>query len=417
MVSIHQKKYLNIYDYLIIALLTLLGFGIIGGAYSPIRIAVLLLVPAILFGVRKIALSRILKYATAFLFFFFLYALISFFWTLDQTQGAKELIYYLLYIILSFEMVFFSRKAKWPLNSICMGWIGAVLITLPTAFQELIFDKHLSLSLLDSDTMINIGEGIVRQKIFASATFGNYNGYVTFLAFALPFLYAYSLSRKSINSLFLSFSVVIIVSGIILVNASRGGVLSSFMLAAIAFIFTYKKSMVYHRSLIFFIYISIAVSLFLYFSIIGAQLMTKLNVVSMIGDESRSSLASSSLQILSSSDFMGTGVGSLVVAFMNFGNIDIYIPHNFFIELLVQYGVIVAGFFLVILVQLFVAGWISNNEIVRFTVMSGLATLPIVGVINSGYWLSPIYWAFFASLFAMVDYREHHSRHDSRPSM
>ena len=150
-----------------------------------------------------------------------------------------------------FFLVYLSFNANCPYHSIIKGWLIAFLFSAIIAICEILFDIHLPMNIYESDLLLNSG-GTVMQKQYASVTFGNYNGYVTFLCCALPFLFAYILTAVKIRCLLYGWLAFMLMAYILLINASRGGLLS-LLICFLAFLFFFKRTNIKYKKIIFLI--------------------------------------------------------------------------------------------------------------------------------------------------------------------
>lgn len=224
--SVLRPNQSNLYDFTVIIILGLLSFGNLGGSSTPLRlIAVPIFIFALSYSFKKVN-NRYLVELHFFLVFFLIYMFLSVIWSINYEQALKEIIYFFVHASILLSLVYFARKAAHPIKSICVGWALSVAITVPVAIIELLFDWHLPVSLHEADTMINYGEGQISQKIFASVTFGNWNGYVAFLCFSLPFLIGCAHLSRLRSTKFLSLILILFVGVIVIINASRGGVVA-----------------------------------------------------------------------------------------------------------------------------------------------------------------------------------------------
>ena len=386
-------------DVAIVVIIASLIFGVIGGMFSPIRLIALACSPFIWMEICKSSKKAIVVVLCFFLLWY-VYSLFSLCWTSSLVEGLKELCYYYCHFSLFFLIVICSSKAKFPLRSIIIGWLACLVLSFPIAFNEIINDVHLASS-LHGDFSINIGNGNVVHKKYAAVTFGNYNTYVTLICYSLPFLFAFLLFAQHFFLQLCGWILVLGTSYILVINASRAGILS-FVLLFLIFLIYYRKVKFRFKTIfifglfvvIFFILISQSEDLFM-------QLLWRIgeNGTSKdVGDDPRVVLIQQSMQLFKDSYFFGTGIGSIVTSLQKVAT-EFQIPHNLFIEILVQYGLVVFCSFIILLFCLFRRGCVSKRFEIRFVICASLLCLPIVGVINSGYLLYPELWAYFASLF------------------
>ena len=391
----------NRYDYAIILLLASLSLGIIGGAYQLVRLLAILFVPLALSSLSMSLprTSSLEKFGMLFVFCFCGYAWISLLWTSDLLVGLKEAVYFPIHTALFLELILFSKCANSPRDSLFKGWILAVFLTLPIASVELFMDKHLPMSLLQEGHMQNYGAGYGIQNVrFASVTFGNYNTYNLFLVLgSCVIATALLCCKKRLVQYF--FLTALGISGcIILLNASRGGVISMgvigslFLIALLRYPVFGKKLLLFGGGLVGGIGLA-------YFSAdLFLRLSSRLDSGGLFSDEGRVFLIIEGIKICCDTLGLGTGIGSMISVYFNRVGSGILATHNVLIELLVQYGVVIGAFFVFFVAKLFFAARKQRDFALRYLVFSGVLSLPIWGVINSVYWTLPALWAFMATL-------------------
>lgn len=387
----------NKYDIAIIVIISLLVFGVIGGMLSPIRFIALLFSPFVWMKICK-SLKKDCVAVLCFFFLWYVFSLFSLCWTSSLLEGFKELCYYYCHFSLFFLIVICCSKAKYPLHSVIIGWLAVLVLSFPIAFNEIINDVHLASS-LHGDLNINIGEGSIVHKKYAAVTFGNYNTYVTIICYSLPFIFTSLLLAKRFFLQLFGWIVILGASYILMVNASRGGILS-FVFLLLSFLFYYRKVNFKFKS-IFIIGLLVVISsiLLTHAGDLFMQILWRIEDRGFSGgDDARVLLIQLSMQLLKDSYFLGTGIGSIVTSLQMISP-EFEIPHNLFMEILAQYGFVIFSCFVILLLCLFRKGCLSKRFEIRYVICASLLSLPIVGVINSGYLLYPELWVYFASLF------------------
>lgn len=397
-----RKRKINKYDAFIFVLIASLLFGCLGGALMLVRVLTILFIPVLIFKYR-FCRDYVQKYSLVFILFY-IFCLISLLWTADIKEAWKELVYYPVHLLLFLEILVFSRFAKNPLKSISTGWLIGVGLTLVVAVWEIVTSNHLPTSMFEAeDEVVRVG-GISIERPFAAATFGNFNSYVVYICFAMPFLYYYILNnyRQVLKTIL---STIILVSSIIviLVNASRGGLLTSAVMGAIFLLMTKKSK---YKTLFV-----IALAVFAVIFIVPRMetLFLAMSLKSEGGgaftDEGRIEIWMVSLEVLANYGFIGTGIGGMAAAIKAYNPSVINITHNMFLELLVQYGVLFFIFFMVYLFKLFLQARKQKNSSIKILLYMALLAMPIYSIIDSGYLLNPIIYTALASLtvFAYIN--------------
>ena len=395
-------KAYNKYDVFIFIIISSLIFGVMGGALMPVRILGLLLSPFLFLRINR-CWDYVRKYVYIFLFFLF-FCLISLLWTIDTEQASKELFYYPTHFLLFLEILVFSRFSINPLKSLSTSWVLGVGLTLIVALWEIYTGNHLSQSVFDAeDTAMNVG-GQHLERPFASVTFGNFNGYVSYLCLAMPFIFYFILyNQNRILQVAVSVIMLFVTVAVMLVNASRGGLLTILIMAAV-FLFMTKRSP--YKTIM-----AIAVILFVVFFVLP-QKETLFFAISLRAqgeglyvDNSRLEIWANCLQVLSDYLYVGSGIGSALAALKHIDSFYTPLPHNMLIELLMQYGVLFFLMFIVYLIRLFFRGIRSKDKNIKILLLMAIVAFPAYSIIDSRYLLRPDVYIAFAcyTVFAYID--------------
>lgn len=386
------------FDYFVVIILLSSAFGNIGGSLQINRILAIIFIPQLLVHVKKY--FHCLKVYMAFSVFVIVYGIVSLMWTPSVSEGIKDIIYFIVHFLLFFEIIVFSKLAKNPLMSISSGCLTAIILTLIVAFWEIITDNHLPMSVQESNTVIHSGrEMIIRQ--FASVTFGNYNGYVTYLCFLLPFVF-YDLIplKKTIRSI-ISMVTVLLSVIVITFNASRGGILC-FTIMLIVYFYMQRKKIGFIITLMTFVLTSIFIISYFnenLFSAIAMRLIEQ-----GFEDSSRIEIWEVTFKALLETFGFGTGMGGLGPWMKSIDCNIINAPHNFFLELFAQLGVIIGLIFTVYVLKLYTKVLKIKELNIKIPVLIALVTLPIASIINSGYLFGGYLFTYFASIIVFIKY-------------
>jgi len=400
---INNKSY-NKYDFYIILLLASLSFGAIGGAYTPVRILTVLLLPSLI-SLRSVKLNKYIRSAFYFLIFFLFYSFVSLAWSPDPSEGFKAVTYDIVFILLFLELISFAYESKAPYKSLFIGWSIAIFLTGAIGMWEIFTDNHLSISTMGSDE-VKRGGGEVFLFRYASATFGNYNTYVTVICFSLPFLFYSIVSEEKQSLLTRVLSLGALLESIIVLfyNGSRGGL---FSLAIIAFVFVihiFRNKNKHTKKYSILIIALLIAAVVLYGEQLFATIAFRAAHGDLEGDESRVLLIKSAIDILWDTTGLGTGAGGLyeTMRLYNRGGVETIATHNMYIELLAQYGLIVFVWFSLFIIELFKKSYRSTNEHLRMVCQMAFWAMPTTMVINSLYLLRTEIWCYFATLYIFV---------------
>ena len=388
-----QLSRINRFDVYLVIIIASLSAGSLGGVFLPFRVITIMLLPEFLSSLTRY--NRYIKTYINCTIFFFLYIIVSVVWSPSGNEAMAHLAYCIFHFILFFEILLFSFRAKNPFMSISTGWLVAVGLTLVVAMWELTTDNHLAMSKREGNEAVNLGYTIfIRQ--FASVTFHNYNTYVTFLCFAMPFLFHQLLTGKNLFIQKLLAAVFLVLSAVcIIFNASRGGLIVILSLAALYFLYSWSGK----RSYLYILLLGVIA--FYVQSYFGDALFVMMEVRvgggTLIEGGSRFEIWSHALDAFFKTGGLGVGLGGLKAA-MSAEWSGISITHNIFLECLVEFGLIIFIGFIVFLVNLVKNARKYADRPEKLTVYMSLLTLPIYGIIDAGFLNSPFVFASFASL-------------------
>lgn len=388
---------LNKYDWGLILLIACHVFGGIGNAFTIPRILSIILLPYTLKSLMNY--GRLLpNYIKIFFIIWFTLSILSFIWTPNLVNGLKFVAYNICSVALFIDLFYFSKKATAPIRSILYGWCLLFLLTLPIALNEFINNIHLASSQsFESSTLIDdTGNHIYRK--FAGVTFGNINAYSLVCSYVLPFLTAAILYIKKRNLLFWGLYIGIIY--VILMNASRGALLCLVITSLLFIFYAYRQKSI-SKFHITFISVCIVFFIIQYADLFFQQIGMRLISASLTEDNARLAIYTVALKILLSSVFMGCGIGGLELAFKQTGENVIAATHNFFMEVLVQYGIISFIVFIVCLWEIYRKLYSSGILVKRYLAQSVLFTIIPLSVINSIYLDDTLFWMFLSSLLSI----------------
>ena len=385
------KKYkLNFNDKILIAIIAIQLFGLYGGAFQPVR---LLCIGVLFLGNIKKSVIQTYRYEISFLLFFFVYGVFSIPFSEDPGQAIYSITYLAVHFLIILAMIFVSDKAINPVISVIIGWLIFIMFSLPFAIFEIITDWHFSNSKFEGDMLINVyGTGVAKN--FASFTFGNFNYYNLLLTYSLPFLMSSFFIFKNKKQKVLLYSSLIGISFVVLSNGSRGALLC----LLIIFIYFLKSNIVK------FNIGKIIMPLFFMFFLVKflteqGSFLTSIILKSdrMFEDASRVNLLSKGFELFIDSFLLGVGPGNLGVMYTNVYGMTLIAPHNLFLEILVEYGILVFLGFVLLLVKIYKRKK-QLNGYSKFIIYGTFVLLPFSSLINSLYLLTPNLWVLIGSL-------------------
>ena len=384
----------NKYDYFLFLISVSLAFGGIGGAFQIPRILGLLFFP--FFIMRVNTLGKEIRNHLAIILCFIVYCAVSLLWSPNQTEGFVDLLYFHVHFLLFLEIIVFSMCANNPHESISKGWAMAVLLTIIFALWEFQSGWHMPYNRNNQENMVNVN-GIILQKDFAAVTFANYNCFVTFLCFAIPFLFYLIANKQREKLLFYWMSIVLIGLSFycILRNGSRGGLLSIVLMAGIYFWMKPKNTKWFITLIVFFL---IIYYVFYKYGDNFSYLMARVSDGNLTEGGDRLVVWSYALKQFFSTYGFGVGIGGMFEA-MNGVASNIKITHNIFMEILLLHGLFFFTVFVVFLVKMLNRARRIKDYATRVTLYLALIPFPIYGIINSGYLSNSFVYVGLGSLY------------------
>lgn len=387
------KRKVNTYDKLIVLTISLLAFGWLGGAIQVIRIYSICLLPYtfLLFLYQK---NSFLKKLVIVGLCFLVYAL-----SLTITYNKLRHWGYLSYVEWSYlfinchiliALLLFAQRAARPKQSVVDGWTLFVVSTGIIGVWEIATGSHLSTNTTQAERLeLGIGINGILNKIYAAATFGNYNEYVTALCSAIPFLSYRLFNATTLKKITLPLFSLLLCIVIITVNASRGGIMCIF-LAGATYLFYYRRSFFKHKKLLLIcLVLGISFALYTWGDLLFSQLTERMGVATF-GETGRSIIWAKNWAAICECYAMGCGSGA-------FNSHYVVASHSIIIEILVFYGLPGLITFLWIL-------WIIWRKYrraltpIRMTLATFFITFIPYSIINSNYLQYAFFWVFMASL-------------------
>lgn len=330
----------NFYDYFIILIIasTIIGTAQMG-LISHTFVAGLLCLPLALLEVASSFKTGKIRPIVLFMMMWILYALISIVWAPKHEHLLREIWNLLWNIIIFIGLYHASKKANTASQSFLMGWRVLICLTLCIAAWEILTDSHLpGVGDFNEDTEIATADGGFEHRIFAAVTYMNLNSYVTLLCMALPFLVysTYILQKK-----WLSILAVIGSCCILLVNASRGGLMCLAIDCVILAIY-YRKFKFSNKRIITFFAIGLMILFISLFGLsIASQAIGRLSAYGtedLMSDAGRWDVWRMGIEFCVKSLGFGCGVGSMQPMYASTG-FWLHYSHNFVVEFILQFGI------------------------------------------------------------------------------
>lgn len=390
----------NIYDWILMILIASLAFGAIGGSIQVIRMISVILLPSNIYSfLTKRFSKRIFRYYI-FGFFWLLYAVFSINWSKDTTEAKINVLFLLIHFNIVYSIIRFGMRSVNPLRAVVYGWLGFLIFTLPLALSEILSGHHLSTNSIQTE-MAEAGILLngVENKRYAAATFNNYNEYMTALSFSLPYLLGALLMFVDNKRQLFGWFMVFIYFIVVVISASRGALLTLVLCLLLFFIF-YRKTQYKNKRLIMSAIAVLGIAgMAVFGNSLFEELFARLENTQMLEDVGRLTIYLTAWDLFTASHYWGIGADG-------FEGIMGFAPHNLWLEVLGQYGIIVFLFFVVALLGAIVSAVKSSsvNSTFRAIAIMSFLSLPIISIINSAYLKFPFYWVSIGSILLLTEY-------------
>lgn len=386
----------NIYDNLLVVLITSLVFGYAGGAVlSPVNFVELLFFPYLLSN-RNLLKKRVSARLLLFAILWLSYSVLSLVWASNVNRGLLTIFVYFFRFLMCLEMLVFSMRANRPLESISKGWFLAVVLTAVVALWEILTNHHLAIA--REESLSALSQDVQRAQ--ASVLFYNPNTYCVFLVMAFPFL-AYKLLSEKKKAL--TITVLLVLFFIVIKNASRGAILSVGIMTLMLLLFFFKNKR--FRGYGFVLLALLAVFFVLFGESLFSAFLFRMETQGM-QDGARFEIWDGAWSTFLKSRGFGVGVGSMTKHLGALNSYGIEYAHCLLLESLVEGGVILTALVLFVLFRLLKLTVSVHQKTVRIVLWMALITFPVYSIINSEYLRPAFVWSFFMSAFLYALHKE-----------
>jgi O-antigen ligase len=399
------------------------GFGLAGVTLYAFRLAVVIALPVLLLILGgRIRLRFSARMLLALVAVWTAWGLASLAWTPDPMAGASEVFSLMIGSGAALAIAISAELAPDAMNQLRRGWVTAFVITGLVAYWELRTGRHLQSHYTETTPVDSQGVLI--------STFGNPNGYAAFLVLAFPFL-AWSAGIAKRFARIWAVTLCIAAPGLVVLTLGRLGLVALALEAITLTVLNMRRGA------------SSALGVLAIGVLIGGVVLAALQFspetvdkVLHLGLEfhrggsasARLNLMLSGLQFTTDSFGFGTGAGSfermIESGSANFDTYGAINPHNFWIEILSQYGIIVFSLVVAWLVHVSGRMWraVRVNKagdatqywppMAAITAMLGYV---FAALASSRFLAEPCNWVFLSTLMVISDRlstsrQEHESR-------
>jgi O-antigen ligase len=402
---------------LISLVLVALATGVeVGGNIQPSRVLVICaLVLTIGRDFRFKDTTRPTKFFFVVCAIWIAWGVASLLWTPDILRGMTELLAISLGMVSVFTMIHLMRSTPNGLSALRKGWIAAFALTIPVALWEILMDHHLPQSYgREVSGSLSI--------TYAAVTFGNRNTYAAFITTCMPFiLWGLEESTSRLGKVGHSALMVSAVA-IMIVNSSRLGAAAILLQLLTWLIIRFRNSKLKLAPIVGVVLVLCAVMFLVYDKLAYTQLRYQALLGDASGDASvvsRTGLLLNGLFFIQDTWGMGVGAGGFSPSIINgrgpyftgSGELLVVDPHNVWIELFSQYGMLVGTLVIAWFLYCFRLLWrhttkTKDQENLHLRNAAGYIAILMVGLIptgamNSAYLRFTIFWMAIAAV-AMV---------------
>jgi teichuronic acid biosynthesis protein TuaE len=373
-----------------------------------------------LFGARALVQGKVtlpLGQVKPYMVFFstwVFYGTLSLAWATSKGDAVRHLIFLFMGVSLIFFVVYYF-SALCDLENLCRVWLGVFCVLIVLGLWEHLTGNHLPVSGF-------YGETRTRFMYRPTGVFRNPNDYATFLALSIPFVLSFVRYTKAWLIRIVGVLVVGIAFYLITVTGSRANILAVLLVMAFLFLFLTDWKQKAKIVLIGTIFSVIVVFGWLgpvreVFLRVFAEL-SSLIVQEELGYGSvlvRTNLVRNGLEFLCSTIGLGVGAGNAEYWMANFARYDtqgILNLHNWWLEVLVNYGVFIFVGYVITYLGLIRSLWCRwrrtkdyKERMVCEALLVALIGFSVASTSSSSIMAFAPQWMLFALALASLNYR------------
>ncbi len=361
-----------------------LSLGGFGGSMQLSRLFLILLLPVFLVRYSRVVRIQVRSHSFPLVVFpmvLILMGVISLVWSIDKLNSLSYLVVLLINISPLLMLALMSEAEIANLRHLLpKAWLLSASIILPFALYELMTGDHFSLGMHQRSTDVFSG------LPFASALHGNFNDFSLFLVLCAFGICLMDRSSNSIAWKVYSYMVLTMIAGVIVINGSRGAILTLICLLLTRF----YKAIFSKVSLLMLLVYVVVYSLTSVDFRLGENLMTEYLLLKftdfsndMESEEGRINISLAGIQGIITSIGLGVGAGGASIYLESVPSVGIPNPHNLFLELGLNFGVLGIALFIWFLLRI----WRTASERTiregRAVIICFILLMPIFGLIQS----------------------------------
>ncbi|HHU81354.1 MAG: O-antigen ligase family protein [Dethiobacteria bacterium] len=380
LISFSQFKYTPTISFHLQKFCCYLAFicGFIGPALFPVGLGPFTLFPYRIFllillglftassfieGTIVLSMGRV-KHYMIFFGFWLVYATFSLAWALDKGDAMRQLFFLFSGVLLLFFVTYYFHSLH-DLNKLFWIWLGAFAALIILGCWEHLTGNHLPVSGY---------YGELRPWIMYRPTgvFKNPNDFATFLSLSIPFSLVLARYSGTISTKLAGIGTAFAAFYLIVATGSRANILAVLLMVLFLLLFIVKLKQKVKVAVVLTVFLMLMV-IFGLASPIQEFAMRVAAELSSLFDRGggsvavRFSLVRNGLVFLLSTGGLGVGAGNAefwMAKFARHSTSGILNPHNWWLEILVDYGVIVFCGYLVVYVGIVRTIWLAWRKAV-----------------------------------------------------
>lgn len=347
-----------------------------------------------------------------FLILWVLYAFLSLAWTIDKVEAIKDILFLFMAVSMIFFTVYYFRRIS-DLKGFYHLWLLVLAALVPIGFWETMTGNHLS-----SSGLVGAPQSVI---FMPSAVFTGPNEFATFLTLSMPFILVFIRYRHGILARAFGLAILLASLYLLIETRSRANYLAMILELAFLFIILYKpraklRVVVLGGSLLLVLLATFPQLGQRAFDIVNSQLnsITSQWELSYGSAGVRINLIKNSLIFLANTGGFGVGAGNAEYWMENFQIYDtqgITNPHNWWLEVLLQYGLFVfAGyllFYLGLIFRLYAMYphlFDKTEKMICEGLLVGLVGFSFASISSSSIMAFNPHWFLFAFGLAFLNY-------------
>jgi teichuronic acid biosynthesis protein TuaE len=347
------------------------------------------------------------------LLFWIVYAFLSLLWVKSISQGIMDLIFLSMGIGIIFFIVFLSTRKK-HFHYLYIIWISSFVVILGIGIINHVLKIHLPISRIYTANPI--------YSYIPTSVFVNENDFASFISLSVFFILSGILYYKNTMVRVAGILLILLSVYMLEVTSSRANILA--VLIGLGFWFLFLTKTKLKIKLLFWSTFGAGIVSVLFFdkveSLFNAvfQLVSSLVVTSGSDETStdiRINLLKNSMIFLQNTFGFGVGTGNSDVYMKNFAEYptgNIINVHNWWIEILVNYGVVIFTLYCLFYIYLLKELYVINRDIPEQSLLKlfsvalllAMVVFPLSSVSPSSQIALNYFWVLYGFVIAFINY-------------